>query len=73
MLVVVADGVGVAPAGPSNAVTAATTPTLDKLISPLMPHLYIVARNNASYTYPSKKINEWEDDAHYQDLLKIMK
>jgi len=31
LLVVVADGVGVAPAGPSNAVTAAKTPTLDKL------------------------------------------
>ena len=31
VLVVVADGVGVAPAGPSNAVTEATTPTLDQL------------------------------------------
>ncbi len=31
LLVVVADGVGVAPPGPSNAVTAAKTPTLDKL------------------------------------------
>ncbi|MGA9277478.1 2,3-bisphosphoglycerate-independent phosphoglycerate mutase [Ilumatobacter sp.] len=31
VLVVVADGVGVAPAGESNAVTQATTPTLDRL------------------------------------------
>ncbi len=31
VLVVVADGVGVAPAGPSNAVTEADTPTLDRL------------------------------------------
>ena len=31
LLVVVADGVGVAPPGPSNAVTAAKTPTLDEL------------------------------------------
>jgi 2,3-bisphosphoglycerate-independent phosphoglycerate mutase len=31
VLVVVADGVGVAPPGPSNAVTEASTPTLDKL------------------------------------------
>ena len=31
VLVVVADGVGVAPAGPSNAVTEANTPTLDRL------------------------------------------
>ncbi len=31
VLVIVADGVGVAPAGPSNAVTEASTPTLDLL------------------------------------------
>ena len=31
VLVVVADGVGVAPAGPMNAVTEAATPTLDQL------------------------------------------
>ena len=31
VLVVVADGVGVAPEGPSNAVTEALTPTLDQL------------------------------------------
>ncbi len=31
VLVVVADGVGVAPPGPSNAVTEASTPTLDRL------------------------------------------
>ena len=36
VLVVVADGVGVAPDGPSNAVTEAATPTLDRLMaSPL--------------------------------------
>lgn len=33
VLIVVADGVGVAPEGPSNAVTEATTPTLDQLTS----------------------------------------
>jgi 2,3-bisphosphoglycerate-independent phosphoglycerate mutase len=33
LLVVIADGVGVAPAGPSNAVTEADTPTLDSLTS----------------------------------------
>lgn len=31
VVILVADGVGVAPAGPSNAVTEANTPTLDKL------------------------------------------
>ena len=33
VVVLVADGVGVAPAGPSNAVTEANTPTLDKLLA----------------------------------------
>ena len=33
VVILVADGVGVAPAGPSNAVTEANTPTLDKLQS----------------------------------------
>ena len=33
MLLVIADGVGVAPAGPSNAVTVADTPALDELTS----------------------------------------
>lgn len=33
VLIVVADGVGVAPEGPSNAVTEASTPTLDRLNS----------------------------------------
>ena len=33
VLIVVADGVGIAPAGPSNAVTEAATPTLDALTS----------------------------------------
>lgn len=47
-------------------------PIIDRIISPLMPHLYIVAKNNSSYTYPTKKINEWKDVTHYQDLLEIM-
>ena len=33
VLVVVADGVGIAPAGPSNAVSEASTPTLDELVA----------------------------------------
>ncbi len=33
VVILVADGVGIAPAGPSNAVTEANTPTLDKLTS----------------------------------------
>lgn len=45
---------------------------LDKLTSVFMPHLYLVAKNKASYTYPIKKVNEWEDDTHYASLLSIM-
>ena len=33
LLLVIADGVGIAPPGPSNAVTEADTPTLDALLS----------------------------------------
>jgi 2,3-bisphosphoglycerate-independent phosphoglycerate mutase len=40
VLLVIADGVGIAPAGPSNAVTEADTPTLDALLaSPLSTQL----------------------------------
>ena len=40
LLLVIADGVGIAPAGPSNAVTEADTPTLDALLaSPLSTEL----------------------------------
>lgn len=45
---------------------------LDRATTSLMPHLYLVAQNNAEYRYPPKKINEWEDDEHYTDFLKIM-
>ena len=31
LLLVIADGVGIAPPGPSNAVTVAATPSLDRL------------------------------------------
>ena len=33
VVIVVADGVGHAPAGPSNAVTEATTPVIDRLLA----------------------------------------
>ena len=49
------------------------TPYLDRSLSPFMPHLYLVAKNNVTYKYPPKKIKEWSDDAHYKDLLNIMK
>lgn len=45
---------------------------LDRLTRSLSPHLYLVARNNPKYVYPPKKIKEWQDDAHYIELLSIM-
>lgn len=45
---------------------------IDRLTTPLMPHLYLVAKNNPTYTYPPKKIKEWEDDEYYASLLSIM-
>ncbi len=45
---------------------------LDKLVSPLMPHIYIVAKYDPLYTYPDKKIKEWKDDPHYSEVLSCM-
>lgn len=47
-------------------------PTIDRLVSPIIPHLYLIAKNNPNYRYPKKKLNEWQDDAHYQDMIRIM-
>ena len=45
---------------------------INTLIRPIMPHLYMVAKNDTSYRYHQKKLKEWEHDEHYQDLIKIM-
>lgn len=45
---------------------------IDNAISPMMPHIYIVAKNSPTYQYPPKKVHEWEDNEHYQNLLSIM-
>jgi hypothetical protein len=45
---------------------------IDRTTSLLMPHLYLVAKNNSAYRYPPKKIKEWEDDTHYASLLSII-
>ncbi|MCI0597813.1 class I SAM-dependent methyltransferase, partial [Candidatus Parcubacteria bacterium] len=37
------------------------------------PHVYVVAKNNIDFTYPEKKVREWEDDEHYADLLRATK
>lgn len=44
---------------------------LDYLASFLAPHLYVVAHNDANFKYPEKKLKEWQDEPHYQQLLEI--
>ncbi|HLP79866.1 MAG TPA: class I SAM-dependent methyltransferase [Acidobacteriota bacterium] len=46
---------------------------LDRLCSFFAPHLYVVAVNDRHFRYHDKKLMEWKDDAHYQDILKIVK
>lgn len=45
---------------------------LNKLTSSFTPHLYLIAKNNLSYRYDSKKLKEWEYDEHYSQLIEIM-
>jgi SAM-dependent methyltransferase len=45
---------------------------LDRLASFFAPHLYVVAKNNASFKYDDKKLKEWKDDGHYQKILEIV-
>ncbi len=44
---------------------------LDQIIRPIVPHLYVVAKNDTSFAYPTKKVGEWKDDDKYIDLLSI--
>jgi len=44
---------------------------LDKIIRPIAPHLYVVAKNDINFVYPAKKVGEWKDDEKYRDLLSI--
>ena len=45
--------------------------TLDYLCSFFAPHLYVVAHNDAQFTYADKKLKEWQDDPAYHELLMI--
>jgi SAM-dependent methyltransferase len=44
---------------------------LDMLASFFAPHLYVVASNDGTFTYPTKKLKEWQDDEHYKQMLEI--
>jgi len=45
---------------------------INTLLRPIMPHLYLVAKNDTQYKYHPKKLKEWEHDEHYQGLIEIM-
>jgi len=44
---------------------------VESLISPVAPHLYLVARNKRDFKCPPKKMYEWEGGEYYKDLLSI--
>lgn len=44
---------------------------MDRLFAPFAPHLYLIAENDTNFTYPAKKVSEWEGDARYASLLAI--
>lgn len=45
---------------------------LDDGLRTFAPHLYVVARNDASFEYPEKKLKEWRSVGYYDPLLQIV-
>ncbi len=45
---------------------------INSFFTPLSPHLYLIAKNNTSYKYHPKKLNEWDNDPLYQPLIEVM-
>lgn len=43
---------------------------LDALASIIAPHIYLVAKNDAGFKYPEKKLKEWEEEPHYSYVLE---
>lgn len=43
---------------------------LDRIVGMIAPHAYVIARNDASFKYPDKKLKEWKDDEHYAYVLE---
>jgi 2-polyprenyl-3-methyl-5-hydroxy-6-metoxy-1,4-benzoquinol methylase len=45
---------------------------LDAVTHYIAPHLYMIAKNDASYRYSVKKAAEWLEDPYYKEMLDIM-
>ncbi len=43
---------------------------LDAIAGIVAPHVYVVARNDATFTYPDKKLKEWKDEPYYTYVLE---
>lgn len=44
---------------------------IDKALMLFMPHAYVVARSDASFKYPEKKVNEWVGEEAYAEILAL--
>ena len=42
---------------------------VDRCLAPFAPHLYVIAKSSTAFSYPEKKIKEWQDDPRYARLL----
>lgn len=44
---------------------------LEWLVRPIAPHLYVVAAKDPAFTYPEKKLREWEGEPYYAEMLGL--
>lgn len=45
---------------------------VDRLLASFAPHLYVVADLDKEFSYPVKKLKEWESEPYYKDILTIV-
>jgi|SRR3989339_227363 len=45
----------------------------DRLAKYFTPHIFIICHKDLNFSYPTKKISEWEDQTYYQDLISMSK
>ncbi|MGB2580553.1 MAG: methyltransferase domain-containing protein [Minisyncoccia bacterium] len=45
-------------------------PPVDRLLGFIAPHLYVIAKRDDTFSYPKKKLQEWEGVPYYDSFLK---